>query len=99
MNCDSMASRRRRLTMHLQVNHTEMSCENVYRKCSLDGPLTAMKEENDEDCVWCAQNGTLGHSISYEDRRRCEGVIVVDSCPPIIKKVPRLRKKDYPKIQ
>ncbi|KAH7699519.1 hypothetical protein AAVH_33375, partial [Aphelenchoides avenae] len=92
-NLPFFAYSRRRNTMFLtngdEVSHAEMRCENVYRTCSEQSALIAVKEEGDEDCIWCARNGTLGYSIAYKERARCEGHIILDTCPPIITKVTR----------
>lgn len=72
-----------------------MRCENVYRTCSEQSALIAVKEEGDEDCIWCARNGTLGYSIAYKERARCEGHIILDTCPPIITKVPQATTERY----
>ncbi|KAH7710876.1 RAF protein [Aphelenchoides avenae] len=41
------------------------------------------------DCVWCARNGSPGFSVLFEERHECDGVIIVDECPPFIIKVSR----------
>ncbi|KAH7705261.1 hypothetical protein AAVH_27532, partial [Aphelenchoides avenae] len=73
-----------------QIELMKMNCKNMFPKCGdSDSPMVQLKGNGDEDCVWCARNGTEGYSILFEERHHCEGVIIVDVCAPYIIKVSR----------
>ncbi|KAH7705265.1 protein kinase MAP3K [Aphelenchoides avenae] len=55
--------------------------------------MIEMKGENDQDCVWCARNGTDGYSILFEEREQCDGVIIVDVCAPFIIRIQQYRRR------
>lgn len=61
----------------------------MFPACVPDGraALIATKGKGDMDCVWCARNGSPGFSVLFEERHECDGVIIVDECPPFIIKV------------